>query len=151
MIGDDMTQIRYEQDIVAWAREQAMLLRSGQLSAVDAEHLAEEIEAVSASERRELRNRLKVLLQHLLKWQYQPERRSRSWLATMLEQRDSIDDVLTTSPSLRTSFADDLESAYSSAVRYAAEETGKDARAFPRMCPFSFDDVLSDGWLPEDV
>ena len=146
-----MTQIRYDQDIVAWAREQALLLRSGQLSAIDAEHLAEEIEAVSASERRELRNRLKVLLQHLLKWQYQPERRTRSWLATMLAQRDSIEDVLKTSPSLRISLTNDLESAYSSAVRYAAEETGKDARAFPRTCPYGLSDVLSDGWLPEDV
>ena len=146
-----MTQIRYDQDIVAWAHEQALLLRSGQLSAIDAEHLAEEIEAVSASERRELRNRLKVLLQHLLKWQYQPERRTRSWLATMLEQRDSIEDVLGTSPSLRSSFADDLESAYTSAVRYAAEETGKDARTFPRACPYSLSEVLADGWLPQDV
>ncbi len=142
---------RYDQDIVAWAHEQASLLRSGQLSAIDVEHLAEEIEAVSASERRELRNRLKVLLQHLLKWQYQPERRSRGWLATMLEQRDSIEDVLKTSPSLRTSIASDLESAYSSAVRYAAEETGKDARTFPRSCPYSLNDVLLDGWLPENV
>ena len=146
-----MTQIRYDQDIVAWAHEQALLLRSGQLSAIDAEHLAQEIEAVSASERRELRNRLKVLLQHLLKWQYQPERRTRSWLATMLEQRDSIEDVLKTSPSLQISFADDLASAYSSAVRYAAEETGKDARAFPRTCPYSSNNVLLDGWLPENV
>ena len=146
-----MTQIRYDQDIVAWAHEQALLLRSGQLSAIDAEHLAQEIEAVSASERRELRNRLKVLLQHLLKWQYQPERRTRSWLATMLEQRDSIEDVLRTSPSMRTSLANDLESAYSSAVRYAAEETGKDARAFPRDCPYDLIDVLTDGWLPENV
>ena len=96
-----MTQIRCDQDIVAWAHEQALLLRSGQLSAIDAEHLAQEIEAVSASERRELRNRLKVLLQHLLKWQYQPERSTRSCLATMLEQRDSIEDVLKTSPSLQ--------------------------------------------------
>ena len=146
-----MTQIRYDQDIVAWAHEQALLLRSGQLSAIDAEHLAQEIEAVSASERRELRNRLKVLLQHLLKWQYQPERRTRSWLASMLEQRDSIEDVLKTSPSLQISFADDLASAYSSAVRYAAEETGKDARAFPRTCPYSLNNVLLDGWLPENV
>ena len=146
-----MTQIRYDQDIVAWAHEQALLLRSGQLSAIDAEHLAQEIEAVSASERRELRNRLKVLLQHLLKWQYQPERRTRSWLATMLEQRDSIEDVLKTSPSLQISFADDLKSGYSSAVRYAGEETGKDARTFPRTCPYSSNNVLLDGWLPENV
>ncbi len=146
-----MTQIRYDQDMVAWAHEQALLLRSGQLSAIDAVHLAEEIEAVSASERRELRNRLKVLLQHLLKWQYQPERRTRSWLATMLAQRDSIEDVLKTSPSLRTAFANDLESAYSSAVRYAVEETGKGAKAFPLTCPYGLSDVLSDGWLPENL
>ena len=146
-----MTQIRYDQDIVAWAHEQAVLLRSGQLAALDREHLAEEIEAMSASERRELRNRLKVLLQHLLKWQYQPERRSRSWLATMLEQRDSIEDVLKTSPSLQRTFAYELEAAYSSAVRYAAEETGQDARAFPVTCPYSLGDVLADGWLPQDA
>jgi hypothetical protein len=146
-----MTQIRYDQDIVAWAHEQAILLRSGQLANLDREHLAEEIEAMSASERRELRDRLKVLLQHLLKWQYQPERRSRSWLATMLEQRDSIEDVLKSSPSLRSACADELAAAYSSAVRYTAEATGKDARAFPVTCPYSLGDVLADGWLPQDA
>ena len=75
----------YENDIVAWAKEQAYLLRSGKLSALDIEHIAEEIEDVGKSEQRELASRMAVLLAHLLKWQYQPERQSRSWQRTIKE------------------------------------------------------------------
>lgn len=84
----------YEQDFYRWTQEQASLLREGRLSAIDVDHLIEELETMDARERRELTNRLRVLLAHLLTWRYQPGRRSRSWRATIDEQRLSLDDLL---------------------------------------------------------
>lgn len=74
---------RYEQDVVAWAQEQAALLREGKFSAVDVEHIADEIEDVGKSEQRELSSRMAVLLADLLRWQYQPGRRGSSWQRTI--------------------------------------------------------------------
>jgi hypothetical protein len=84
----------YEQDFYRWTQEQANLLRQGRLSAIDVDHLIEELDTMGARERRELANRLRVLLAHLLTWRYQPGRRSRSWRATIDEQRLSLDDLL---------------------------------------------------------
>ena len=91
----------YDRDLLAWAEQQAAQLRAGQLDQVDMEHLIEEIEAMAGNLRRELKSRLRVLLAHLLKWQFQPRRRSRSWAATIAEQRAQIEDLLEESPSLR--------------------------------------------------
>ena len=74
----------YEKDVVAWAYEQAALLRAGKLASIDIEHIAEEIEDVGKSEQREFASRMAVLLAHLLKWQFQPERRGNSWTNTIL-------------------------------------------------------------------
>lgn len=105
-------QTPYTTDVLAWAHEQAALMRSGQLAALDIEHLAEELETMGASQRRELKNRLAVLLQHLLKWSFQPDHRSRSWEATLLEQRTAIEDALTDSPSLRSALQECFAKAY---------------------------------------
>jgi hypothetical protein len=91
----------YEQDRHAWATHTATLLRQGRLEEVDLTHLTEELDSMGASERRELYSRLKVLLVHLLKWRYQPERRSDSWGYTIDEQRDQILYLLRQSPSLK--------------------------------------------------
>ena len=96
----------YENDIVAWAKEQAYLLRSGKLSTLDIEHIAEEIEDVGKSEQRELASRMAVLLAHLLKWQYQPGRQSSSWQRTIKEQRKAVLRRLKNTPSLKTSIQD---------------------------------------------
>jgi hypothetical protein len=90
----------YEKDIVAWANEQAQLLRSGHFSQLDIEHIAEEIEDVGKSEQRELASRMAVLLAHLLKWQFQPERQSASWEKTIKAQRKEVLYALDESPSL---------------------------------------------------
>ena len=102
--------VTYETDFHAWAIQNARLLREGKLTKLDTEHIAEELESMSASERRELLNRLQVLLSHLLKYQYQPERRSKSWLLTMSHQRTAIERLLEQSPSLKALLdADALE------------------------------------------
>ena len=91
----------YEGDVVAWAFEQAALLRSGEFDRIDALNIAEEIEAVARSEQRELASRLVILLCHLLKWQFQPARRSQSWQRTMRDQRAAIASCLAEMPSLK--------------------------------------------------
>src|SRR5690348_30226 len=91
----------YDDDFYAWTQDQARLLRSGELSQLDVENLAEELESMGRSDRRELDSRLEVLLVHLLKWQVQTEFRSRSWSGTIREQRSRVEDLLNESPSLR--------------------------------------------------
>ena len=92
-------QCLYEQDFYAWANEQAALLRAGRLSEADIEHIAEEIESMGKTEKRELVSRLTVLLLHLLKWQHQPTHRGTVWRLTLEEQRNQIEDHLADNPS----------------------------------------------------
>jgi len=110
--------VTYEADFQAWVMSNARLLREGKLTELDAEHIAEELESMGASERRELLYRLQVLLLHLLKYQYQPERRGKSWLLTINHQRTAIERLLEQSPSLIRLLDDDsLTKVYVKAVR----------------------------------
>lgn len=140
----------YETDIVAWAREQAALLRSGQLSALDIEHIAEEIEDVGKSEKRELASRMAVLLAHLLKWQHQPGRRGSSWTRTLKEQRKAIAAALRQTPSLKASLtdADWLAGVWADAVTKAIDGIGLDS--FPEDCPWPMTQVLAEDF-PENM
>lgn len=142
----------YETDVVAWANEQARLLRSGQLSALDTENLAEEVEAMGRSERRELESRMAVLLAHLLKWKYQPGRRSPSWSATLSEQRMRIRLLLRDSPSLKPMLTNQewLAEVMEQAIVSAAAETGLNESIFQKVCPWTVGDVLTQGWYPAD-
>ena len=139
----------YEKDVVAWAMEQAALLRSGQLSALDIEHIAEEIEDVGKSEKRELASRMAVLLSHLLKWQHQPGRRGSSWTRTLKEQRKAIASAMRQTPSLKASLSDSdwLAGVWADAVTKAVDETGLDS--FPEDCPWSMEQVLTEEFFPE--
>jgi hypothetical protein len=141
--------VDYEEDFFAWTAEQARLLRAGELSALDIANIAEEIESLGRSDRRELGNRLTVLLMHLLKWQNQPDMRSNSWSATIREQRRQIDRLLRESPSLRPFVAAELTEAHRNAREDAVEETGLAETEFPTGCPFTLDEVLSRSFLPE--
>jgi hypothetical protein len=138
----------YEKDVVAWAMEQAALLRSGQLSALDVEHIAEEIEDVGKSEKRELASRMAVLLSHLLKWQHQPGRRGSSWTRTLKEQRKAIAAAIRQTPSLKASLSDPdwLAGVWADAVTKAVDETGLDN--FPEDCPWSMEQVLTEEFFP---
>ena len=139
----------YEKDVVAWAMEQAALLRAGKLSAIDIEHIADEIEDVAKSEKRELARRVSELLAHLLRWQHQPGRRCSSWTRSIKVQRKSIASVLQAAPSLTASLTDPrwVEGTWHDAVAKAIDETGLDA--FPEDCPWSIDQVLSAAFFPE--
>jgi hypothetical protein len=142
--------IAYDDDFFAWTEEQARLLRAGELAEIDALNLAEEIESVGRRDRREIRSRLMVLLTHLLKWRFQPDARSASWLSTVREQRDQIEAILEDSPSLRPVIAEALSRAYKKARTVAADETGLSETTFPDTCPFTPDQILAEGFLPED-
>ncbi|MDD1618071.1 MAG: DUF29 domain-containing protein [Methylococcaceae bacterium] len=143
-----MTTTRYETDIVAWANEQAQLVRAGQFELLDLEHIAEEIEDVGKSEQRELASRMTLLIAHLLKWQFQPERRGRSWQLTIRNQRKAIQLHLKQVPSLKSKLNDVewMEIVWGDAVYQASIETGLDN--FPEACPWSVNDILIDGWMP---
>jgi hypothetical protein len=141
----------YDQDFYAWANEQAALLRAGNLSAADIEHIAEEIESMGKTEKRELVSRLTVLLAHLLKWQYQPERRGKSWLGTIRNQRLDVSDHLTDNPSLKGRLSDAIAAAYERARNAAAAETDIDDERFPEACPWSFTQFMDADFWPDEV
>ncbi len=145
-----MAASAYEKDVVLWAQEQAALLRSGQFSKLDVERVADEIEDVGRSEKRELASRMAVLLAHLLKWQTQPDRRSRSWQSTINEQRKRIGLALEETPSLRTTLADPKWRAavWADARVIAMTDTGLSGEAFPDEWPWSAEQALSPTWLP---
>lgn len=140
----------YDEDFFAWTQEQARLLREGELSSIDGENVAEEIESMGLSDRRQIRSRLIVLLTHLLKYRYQPEGRSRSWTTTMREQRRQLDLVLADSPSLRPFVASVIADSYRKACRDASDETDLPKGSFPAECPFTIGQILAEEFLPED-
>ena len=140
----------YDADFYAWTQQQAVLLREGKLNELDVDHLAEEIESMGIRDRRELISRLAMLLAHLLKWQYQSELRSASWHRTIDEQRRQIELLLEDSPSLRANFDEFIQRAYRNAVKAALRDTGFLKSPFPESCPFSIEEVLNDGFWPED-
>ncbi|ADE14933.1 protein of unknown function DUF29 [Nitrosococcus halophilus Nc 4] len=136
------------QDYYAWTQETIEKLRQGKLSEVDVNDLIEELEDMGASERRATESRLEVLLAHLLKWQYQPERRGKSWRLTIEEQRLRVQDRLEESPSLGPVIHEKLPKIYRRAVLMAARETNKEKNDFPAQCPWSMDEMLDDCFWP---
>jgi hypothetical protein len=138
----------YDTDFYAWANSQAALLRSGRLAAADIEHIAEEIESMGRSEKRELLNRLALLLMHLLKWQVQPMLRGNSWRATIKVQRREIARHLADNPSLMARLPEVLADAYGDAVLLAARESGLAESAFPASSPWTFGEIMDDGFWP---
>lgn len=124
---------------------------AGELSDVDIDHIAEEIESMGRAEKRELINRLAVLLLHLLKWQFQPVRRGASWQATIRVQRRDLTRHLKDNPSLKGVLPEAIADAYGDAVIEAAAETGLPESTFPASCPWSFEKIMDEGFWPETV
>jgi uncharacterized protein DUF29 len=139
----------YETDFYAWANEQAALLRAGKLSEADIAHIAEEIESMGKTEKRELVNRLEVLLMHLLKWKYQPNLRGRSWRLTIKAQRNQTADHIRDNPSLKAKLPEIMANAYRDARLMAAKETPIDEDEFPDACPWTFEQAMDADFWPE--
>lgn len=140
----------YEQDYHHWLETTAQQLRDGNLAAVDIPNLLEEIEDMGRRERRSVYSNLKILLLHLLKYRFQPEMRSNSWLASIVEHRQRINQAFKDSPSLKAYYSEVLAEAYAAAKELAAAETGLAIDDFPIDCPFSSEAMLRSGYLPED-
>jgi len=138
----------YEADFYAWTQEQAILLRNQQWNQVDLTNLIEEVESLGKQQRQELRNRLSILVGHLLKWHYQPQSRSRSWLATLRIQRLDIAELLEDNPSLKPAIAEALRKAYLKGVEIAVRETNLPRRTFPTECPYSLVELLDGHFYP---
>ncbi|NJL01828.1 MAG: DUF29 domain-containing protein [Spirulinaceae cyanobacterium SM2_1_0] len=138
----------YNTDFYAWTQAQATLLRCQDWLQLDLPNLIEEIEALGKQQRQELRNRLSILISHLLKWEYQAARRSRSWLATLRVQRLDIADLLADNPSLQPDLDTALERAYRRAVALAAGETDLPASTFPTECGYNLSDILDRDFYP---
>jgi len=138
----------YEKDFYAWLMKNAQLMREKRFADIDAEHIAEELESMGRSERRELSNRLSVLLAHLIKWQFQAVKRSKSWKNTITTQRIDIKELLNESPSLRYDIEQKIDSAYEKAKLKAEDETGIDAKIFPKNCPFSLEQIMDRNFFP---
>jgi len=144
-----MSNSLYDQDFYAWTAEQAALLRAGRLDQADIENIAEEIESMGRSEKRELVNRLAVLLLHLLKWRFQPSHRGNSWRLTIKEQRYRLNAHLRDNPSLKAQLDDAIRDAYRLACVEAARETGLAESSFPADCPFDFDQAIAEDFWPD--
>jgi Domain of unknown function DUF29 len=138
----------YDEDFAAWTSETARQLRAGRFAEIDIEHVAEEIEDMGKSEKRELLGRLTVLVTHLLKWKWQADKRTASWQSTMATQPAEIQRLLRQSPSLSGVIAASVADVYPDAVESASIETGLPAPTFPEKCPFSVDEILQRGFFP---
>ena len=136
----------YETDFYAWTIEQADLLHNQQWQHLDLENLIEEITSLGKQQRQELRNRLSILLAHLLKWEYQPQKRSRSWLATIRVQRRDTLRLLPDNPSLRSSLQAVLLESYENSRDLAMGETNLPEATFPELCPYSFAEILDESF-----
>jgi hypothetical protein len=139
----------YDTDFYAWANQQAKLLRAGKLAAADVGHIAEELETLGRTEKRELVSRLTILLTHLSKWVHQPGLRGRSWQLTIEVQRRDVLDHLADNPSLKAQLDDALERAYARARLEAARETGLGRDTFPDTCPWPFERIVADDFWPD--
>lgn len=140
----------YDLDFYAWANEQAALLREGKLGQADIDNIAEEIESMGRSEKRELLSRLTILLLHLLKWRFQPKGRGSSWEASIRIQRRQLSRHMTDNPSLKAKLLEAIGEAYQDAIIAAAEETKLSEAIFPTACPWSYEQISDAGFWPDD-
>jgi hypothetical protein len=138
----------YDEDFALWSAEQAALIRAGKFDRIDLENVAEEIESLGKSDKRQIRSRLQLLMLHLLKWERQPAERSRSWSSSIRDQRQAILDLIDDSPSLRPYPGQVFEGEYPRARDKASEETTIYLNLFPETCPYTIEQILDPDFLP---
>ena len=143
-IGDSI----YEKDYYLWLKTTVEQLKQGNLSAVEINYLIEELESMGRKEKSALSSNLQILLMHLLKYKYQPEKRSNSWRFTIFEHRDRLIELFEESPSLKPYFKEVMNKCYEKARKKAAIETGMDISLFPTDLPFTVEEILDTEYLP---
>ncbi len=139
----------YEQDYYLWLETTAEKLKQGDFSAIEMNYLIEEIESMGRKEKSSVSGNLQVLLMHLLKYKYQPEKRSNSWRFTIYEHRDRLSELFEESPSLKPYYQEIMNKCYRKARKKAAIETGIDIGLFPIALPFSLEEILDTEYLPD--
>jgi len=139
----------YDRDYAAWVEQTALLLRNRQFEAVDFENLIDELDDMSRREKRSLTSNVRVILMHLLKYKFQAEERSNSWLVTLREHRIRSAEILADNPSLQNYLNDQFELCYAQARREAADETGLEIEEFPVESPFTVLQCLDEGFRPD--
>jgi Domain of unknown function DUF29 len=142
------TTMLYDTDFALWAEQTAQMLKDGRISDIDLEHLIEEVEDLSGRERDALYRNLKVVLLHLLKWEFQPHKQTNSWRASIREHRQRIKRQIKKSPSLKSYPNEILDECYDEARELAVDETGLPLNIFPAECPYAIADILSSEFLP---
>ena len=145
---DEPVRAEYEHDLYSWSNEQARLVREGRWREVDRVNLAEEIESLGRTEFNRLESTLRVLLLHMLKWDHQPRKRTRSWLLSVEAQRLEAQDVMADNPGLKPRIGEALTRAYRKARIEAAKETGLDLKKFPSECCYSFNEAMERALKP---
>jgi Domain of unknown function DUF29 len=133
---------RYEDDYYGWVMEQVALLRSGRIDEIELGNIAEELEGLAKDEFAKLRSSLRILLMHMLKWDQQPEHRTRSWVSSIREQRRRYSRILKENPSLKPRVNEARDQAYDDARDWAAAETHLSEREFPAACPYDWKEIL---------
>jgi hypothetical protein len=133
---------RYEEDYYTWVNEQVALLRAGRFDEIDAENIAEELSDLGKDEFAKLQSCLRVLLMHMLKWDQQPEHRTRSWVFSIREQRRRHARLMKQNPGLKPRLDEARDQAYEDARDWAANETHLPVREFPKRCPYDWKDIL---------
>ena len=140
----------YERDYYTWALQQACALKEHRLEELDWENLSDEVEGLAKTERRELRRRISVMLEHLIQWQFQPQRRTRSWRTTIALQRSKIGEHLDENPGLKPEVPDIITRAYKAAH---LDVTGRFLRRSdpqpPDSCPWTFEQVMDEQFWPD--
>jgi hypothetical protein len=149
MVTQVQTKTLYEQDFCLWAETMANLLKTRRLSQLDCEKLIQEIEDMSGREKNALESNLEILLIHLLKWQYQPNKRTNSWYRSIVEHRKRIHKAFRNSPSLKRYFDEILPNVYQDSRKMASVETMLDVQNFPLENPFSREEILNPDFPPE--
>jgi hypothetical protein len=133
---------RYEDDLYTWVMEQVKLLRAGRLDEIDAENIAEELSDVGVEQYDKLESALEVLLMHMLKWDHQPERRTRGWRLTIREQRQRASKQLRKNPGLKSRLAEAIEDGFDLGRTRAAREMGIEPELLPAACPYDWDTIM---------
>ena len=139
----------YDEDFFQWIQNQVAVLQARRFEHLDLENLIEELDSMGRSEKKSVISNMRIVLLHLLKLKLQPEKRSSGWLSSIVEHRERLRDDFRTSPSLRRYARDMLGESYEGARRLAVAETGLPRATFPEFCPFTFEQVLDEEFLPE--
>ena len=138
----------YDQDYYLWIMRTIELLNQKKFSELDLTNLVEEIEDMGKSEKKSITSNLRILLMHLLKYKYQSDKRTNSWLFTIVEHRKRLQEAFKVSPSLRRYYEEVFLDCYQDARELASAETGLSVEIFSEVCPFTQEEALNPNYLP---